>query len=106
MESDISKVNERVLNSEPPHVRWIIAGGWLSLVLSAVFLSVSTDYILSAESDEMSTLIYLSAARIFGIGGFLAGVVAIFNQRWTTGAILLIGSVVLPFVSLFVHGSI
>ena len=50
--------------------------------------------------------IWLTIARVFGIGAFVVGVVAIINKNWTTGALLFIGSVSLPFVSLFVHGSI
>lgn len=88
-------------------VGWIIIGGWLLLALSGVFLYLSTEALLAdQEGSQMKTLTYLTISRLAGIGSFVIGVVAIFNQRWTPGGLLLIGSVILPFVALFVHGTI
>ena len=86
---------------------YIICGGWLCLLLSSTCFYISTRSVgISTGSSMYLYAIWLTFARIFGIGGFIVGVVAIVNQRWLNGALLFIGSVALPFLSLFIHGSL
>ena len=88
-------------------VKIALALGWLSLLCSAVFLYLSTDYLsLENEGDEGKLFLYITFARMAGIGAFVAGVVGIMNQCWNSGTILLVGSLALPFISLLFHGTI
>ena len=88
-------------------VRRMIWCGWGCIVLSALFLYLSGP-ITSARGDASEVLwaIYLMAARLFGIGAFAIGGVAIFNHRWTEGILLCLIAMVLPFLSLYMHGTI
>ena len=79
----------------------LFLAGWGCAVLSAVFLALSF-----AAGANMWMAIWLTIARIFGIGGFVIGLIAIFNRRWTVGCLLLLISVGLPFASLIYHGTL
>lgn len=88
-------------------IRKALRAGWASVFLSAVFLYLSHP-IGSGGSQENLLLwaTWLMAARLFGIASFAIGCVAIYNQRWTQGIVLLLLSVVLPVVSILLHGSL
>ncbi len=60
----------------------------------------------SSSGSEVTLVVWMMLARLAGIFAFGAGVLAMFNNRWNTGVILIIGSVVLPFLSLYYHGHI
>jgi hypothetical protein len=88
-------------------IKLVISAGYLFLFLSGVFLYLSTADLLSEDSgSQTAVFVKLTLSRLFGISGFLIGVVAIFNQKWTAGSLLLIGSLALPFLALLVHGTI
>ena len=86
-------------------VRKLIWGGWACLGLSALFLYLSGP-ISSAQGGEVMWVFYLMLARLFGMFAFATGGVAIFNHRWTEGILLCLIAVVLPFLSLYMHGTI
>lgn len=71
-------------------------------MFSSVSFFIST-HIVSIDSD-WAYAVWMMTARLFGFGSFVLGAVAIFNQYWINGALLFIGSVVLPMLSLFVYG--
>lgn len=80
--------------------------GWLCVAASAVFLYLSRPgEFADAHGQEIRRAIYLMAARLSGIGSFAIGSLAIYNRRWTTGLILLILSMALPFVAFHWHGT-
>lgn len=80
--------------------------GAACLLLSSMSLYVSTTYIHSPESgSEVALVLWLMAARLCGIAAFACGVVAMVQQSWTIGTFLFIGSLGLPCVSIFIHGS-
>ena len=86
---------------------WLTALGVGCLCLSSVFLYLSFDDFLSDDpSVQTSVIINLTLARLAGIAAFIVGVVKIFNQEWTSGSLLLIGSLALPFISLLLHGTL
>ncbi len=85
-------------------IKLIIASGWLCLLLSSTCFYFST---LSAESNsDYAYALWLMTARLFGFGAFVIGGFSIFNQYWFSGVALFIGSVALPFISLYLHGTI
>lgn len=88
-------------------IRKALRAGWASVFLSAVFLYLSHP-IGSGGSQENLLLwaTWLMCARLFGIVSFAIGCVAIYNQRWTQGIALLLLSVVLPVVSILLHGTL
>lgn len=77
-------------------------GGWLCLLASSSIFYASVHGV-GADSDTLSALLMM-AARMFGLGAFVAGGIAIFNRWWMHGTLLFAGSVVLPMISLFVYG--
>ena len=83
------------------------ACGWICLICSS-----SCMYILSSESDPSMIvggdkhMLVLIVARLFGISAFICGVVCLLHERWTSGALLLFFSMLLPIISIFVAGSI
>lgn len=88
-------------------INLIIYAGWACLLLSSTCFYISTRSIGIVEpGSEITYALWLIVARLFGIGAFIVAGVSIFNQRWTHGTLLFIGSVALPFLSLFMHGSI
>lgn len=87
-------------------VRRALLAGWACVALSAVFLWLSGPVTGSAGSDGVLWAVYLMLARLFGIGSFAIGALAIFNHRWLTGILLLLLSVVLPVVAYTMHGTI
>lgn len=89
-------------NKTAASIKTILIGGWVCLALSSSFFYIST----RGYGGTTSAMGWLMVSRLAGIGAFLAGGIAIFNQRWTNGTLLFIGSIVLPFLSLFVHGTI
>lgn len=81
--------------------------GPLCLVLSSLFLFVSThNYSSQSAGSEVYFVLWLTIARLWGIGAFLTGVFAIINSKWTIGTLLLLGSVGLPVISLLTYGRI
>lgn len=88
-------------------MRRALRAGWASVGLSVVFLYLSHP-IGSGGSQENLLLwaTWLMCARLFGIASFAIGCVAIYNQRWTQGIALLLLSVVLPVVSILLHGTL
>lgn len=85
-------------------VRRLIWGGRMSIVLSALFLYLSGP--ITGDGNEVMWAVYLMLARLFGIFAFAVGGVAIFNRRWTEGILLCLAAVALPFLSLYMHGTI
>ena len=84
----------------------LIAAGWASAGLSAVFLYLSRPSPVGEPArDVLWWAVTLMAARLCGIGAFAVGCVAIYNKRWAHGIILLLLSVVLPAIALHVHGT-
>ncbi|MCB0358916.1 MAG: hypothetical protein KDD44_04755 [Bdellovibrionales bacterium] len=81
----------------------MIAFGWICLIGSSLLLFLSVREMASPQGDGFFEL---TAARCCGIGAFMVGVFAILEGRWNQGVLLLIGSVGLPFVSLYFHGSL
>lgn len=90
-----------------PVVRRAIWGGWACVALSALFLYLSGPT-ASAPAEDYGVLwaMYLMLARLFGIGSFAIGTLAVFNQRWLVGITLLLLSVVLPVIAYRLHGTI
>lgn len=85
-------------------IKLIVTSGWLCLLLSSACFYFST---LSAESSsDFGYAIWLMTARLFGFGAFVIGGFSIFNQYWFSGVALFVGSVVLPFISLYFHGTL
>lgn len=76
--------------------------GWICLCCSSSLLYASVQ-LSTKESLTLSALLMM-AARIFGIGAFLAGAIALFNHWWVHGTMLFVGSVGLPMISLFFYG--
>lgn len=87
-------------------VRRLVWAGWVCIALSALFLYLSGP-ISSPQGagGEVLWAIWLMLARLFGIGAFAIGGIAIFNHRWTEGILLCLLAVSLPFVSLSMHGT-
>jgi hypothetical protein len=88
-------------------VRRLIWAGRVSIALSALCLYLSGP--IAAPGDGHAGVmwaVYLMLARLFGIGAFAIGGVAIFNHRWTEGILLCLIAVSLPFLSLYMHGTI
>jgi len=84
----------------------VIAAGWVCAGLSAVFLYLSRPSPAGEPPrDVLWWAVTLMAARICGIGAFATGCVAIYNERWTHGILLLLLAVVLPAIALHVHGT-
>jgi hypothetical protein len=79
-----------------------ICGGWGCLIISSLLLFISVQ-VLEGGTDAVSGLC-LMCARIFGLGAFVAGGVAIFNKWWMHATLLVLGSIGLPMISLFWHG--
>ena len=110
-DNDPELVNEApaaaAMHENPKLVSLGIVAGWCCLLGSSVLLFLSTRELFDPSAGGTSNLsiILLTAARLCGIGGFVAGLYAIFNQRWTAGVLLLLCSIALPFVSLFAHGT-
>jgi hypothetical protein len=87
-------------------VRRLIWCGWGCAALSALFLWLSGPF--SSAGDEGGVVVwafYLMAARLAGIGAFAIGGVAIYNHRWTEGILLCLIAVLLPILSLYMHGT-
>jgi cation transport regulator ChaC len=90
-----------------PLLRKVFAAGWGCVALSAVFLYLS--HPIGAGGSQENLLLWatwLMFARLFGIGSFAVGCVAIYNQRWNQGIALLLLSVVLPVISFLLHGTL
>lgn len=88
-------------------INLVIKLGWLCLLLSSTCFYISTRSIgLDEPGSELGYAMWLIIARLFGIGAFVVAGVCIFNQRWTQGTFLFVGSVILPFLSLFIHGTL
>jgi hypothetical protein len=88
-------------------MRKALRAGWASVGLSAILLYLSQP--LGSGGSQENVLLwatYLMGARLFGIASFAIGCIAIYNQRWTHGIALLLLSVVLPFVSILLHGTL
>jgi hypothetical protein len=95
------------LNLDKKVINLIIYAGWTCLLLSSTCFYISTRSIgIDEPGSELTYALWLIVARLFGIGAFIVAGFSIFNQRWTHGTLLFIGSVALPFLSLFIHGSI
>lgn len=90
--------------SDSKKVLLIIILGWVCLAMSSLCFYISTRNL--DTSSEVSYALWLFTARLFGITAFGVGGFSLFNKRWTNGTLLLFGSVVLPFVSLLIHGTI
>lgn len=87
-------------------ISMLIRYGWVCVAASALFLTCS---IFTVEPDGgigMGMAVCLTLARICGIGGFVIGLIAIFNRRWNQGTPLILLSIGLPFVSFIFHGTI
>ena len=89
--------NERLITA-------MVVFGWFCLISSTIAVTFLTAEIGNSESSDYST--YLIIARIFGMVSFVVGVVAMMHERWLSASLLLVGSIILPIVSLFVAGSI
>jgi len=88
-------------------VRRAIRAGWVCVALSALFLYLSGPTARAPAQDYgVLWATYLMLARLFGIGSFAIGTLAVFNQRWFVGISLLLLSVVLPVIAYRVHGTI
>lgn len=99
----MSPKDEPTENLAPP--RWVtltIYGGWCSLLLSAVCLYWS----VHVGGPEVTFVLWITAARLFGIVAFGIGAVAIVHQQWTSATLLFAGSVGLPIISLAVLGTL
>jgi hypothetical protein len=84
----------------------VIVAGWFCVGLSAVFLYLSRPSAAGEPPrDVLWWAVTLMAARLCGIGAFVVGCIAIYNQRWTHGVILLLLSVVLPAIAFHFHGT-
>ncbi|MCB9030010.1 MAG: hypothetical protein H6619_03085 [Deltaproteobacteria bacterium] len=83
----------------------LIKAGFACLCISSICLYLSTHTNSDTPYNTISAL-WMMTARLAGIAAFFIGAIAIFNQRWTAGVILFVGSVILPIASLFVHGMI
>ena len=82
----------------------ILKAGWLCLLLSGILLAVSIYVSKFLEGDNITIyVLWLTFARIFGIGSFVIGVIGIAAGKWNQGTLLPAGSVVLPVVSLYIH---
>lgn len=79
--------------------RTIITIGLLLLSLSAGLLAFS-----ASTEDEMEQALTLVIARFCGLGSFGVGVFALSQSRFTLGGIILLVSVILPFISLSIMG--
>lgn len=96
---DIAEPSARLLDI-------VVGVGVFCLLLSSLTLYFSVRHFFSETTEVQNVSItYMLFARLCGITAFCIGVYCIFNQRWTAGALLLLGSIVLPFISLFVHGT-
>lgn len=84
-----------------PAMRYVW-GGWLCLVASSTIFYLCV-HGFAAESDTGSALLMMTA-RIFGLGAFIAGSIAIFHRWWVHGTLLFAGSVALPMISLLFYG--
>ncbi|MCB0345207.1 MAG: hypothetical protein KDD66_08810 [Bdellovibrionales bacterium] len=94
-------------SSQQDFVRKLIYLGWVCLACSSFSLYQSVDLVISEEAgSEVGIVLWMMLARLSGICGFAIGAVAIFNDRWTPGVLLIVGSVSLPFASLCYHGHI
>ncbi len=98
----------RVARRAHPLVARAIWCGWGCVALSALFLWLSGPMTGGPEAagDGVLWAVYLMLARLFGIASFAIGGLAIFNHRWTVGVLLLLISVILPFVAYQLHGTI
>jgi hypothetical protein len=83
---------------------WFVAMGWLSLALSSTCFFIGIHYI--AMDSNWTYAVCMMIARLFGFCSFVLGAVAIFNRYWLNGALLFIGSIGLPIVSLFIYGKL
>ena len=85
----------------------LVVIGWVCLVCSSGLLYATTTAIKTSPSETGTSMILLMTfARLCGMAGFVIGLVAIMNQRWTAGALLLAASIGLPLISLLLHGTI
>ncbi|MCB0318781.1 MAG: hypothetical protein KDD56_08485 [Bdellovibrionales bacterium] len=84
----------------------IIKLGWAALVVSASLLVISIYLVKFYHSDIVTYSIWLTFARIFGIISFFIGVFSIAVGKWNQGTLLILGSVLLPILSLYIHQSI
>ncbi len=88
-------------------VRRTLYAGWLCVALSALFLYVSgTVDVERGRSSDFLWATSLMLARLFGMGSFAIGGVAIYNHRWTEGVLIMLSSVVLPLIAFVLHGTI
>lgn len=95
------------INFEPKLIKFIINLGYSFLVISAVCLYKSITAMNDLEhGSEIEYALWLIVARIFGIATFIIAAFSISHKKWTTGTILFIGSLGLPFISLLLHGKI
>ena len=81
----------------------IIRAGWISLLISAILLSVSIYTVKFNDGDVVTYALWLTFARIFGIGSFVIGVISIAAGKWNHGTLLILGSIGLPVLSLYIH---
>ena len=88
-------------------VRRTIRAGWGCVLLSAMFLYLSKA-VESGQGGLGDALwaTFLMAARMCGISSFAIGGVAIYNERWTQGVLMMLLSVLLPVIAFVVHGTI
>lgn len=88
-------------------VKRTILVGWVCVVLSALFLYLSK--VVDSDAGGFGNVMwsmFLMAARTCGISSFAIGGVALYNNRWTEGVLMLLLSVVLPVIAFVVHGTI
>jgi hypothetical protein len=77
--------------------------GWSLIALCSIAMG------FSMNQDELfgtSFMLWLFAARLFGISGFLCGVMCLVQLEWTHGTLLIISALVLPIISYVVHSTI
>ena len=87
------------------YISLLIGVGWVCLLASSICMLFMARGVVGGEQAANSLSLMLGA-RLSGMSAFVIGVVSIINERWTSGALLLILSMVLPIISVLVVGSI
>ncbi|MEZ4753530.1 MAG: hypothetical protein R3A13_04365 [Bdellovibrionota bacterium] len=81
----------------------LIFAGWFSLLTSSILLGISIYIVKITDGDIVTYVLWITFARIFGIGSFIIGVICIAAGRWNHGTLMILGSIGLPILSLYIH---
>ena len=104
-ELKVYKMND---TTPPPStlIKYLLIAGWICLVLSSFLLYQSIQLLHdSTGASDTSFILMMTFARLCGVSAFVIAIAAIFERQWTAGGSLLVASIVLPIISLFVHGT-